>query len=328
MMGLRTLREKVGPYWTHRRSPLVLPRHRAALVAALRTHEQYRDAVISEWMVTPRGNLVGRLHQEGNQPGLMVKVHLHGTAQGDTQRNFQALQVLATLPAPPHVEIPQPIDLLTANIKGICYLISVETEVLSGHIRVAGSIPESRLIDAWGRMASTWSAPDRLSYSILSTRVEEFFAIIPKDPLQSKKLGAAIARACDALQEGEYVLFRGVEHGDLAPGNLLLAAGGRAGVIDWVDMRVVGLPDLDLIHLVLYHHARSEGGGFVRHWTRLLNGVPPASLLARYGSVRQVSALAVAYWIQFICRSIGHSGRSWRELHLWHLGDLIEATWK
>ena len=118
------------------------------------------------------------------------------------------------------------------------------------------------------------------------------------------RLDAAAAWA-DGVLEG---LPRGWSHGDFFPGNLLVADGRLAGVVDWQSAAPGELPFLDLLQLVAHRwrwahdasHAEAVLAGLVP-WARRGGDASAAAYAGAIGveaSPELLEALVVAYWLR------------------------------
>ena len=109
----------------------------------------------------------------------------------------------------------------------------------------------------------------------------------------------------DGLLDG---LPRGWSHGDFFPGNLLVAGGRLAGVVDWQSAAPGELPFLDLLQLVAHRlrwahdasHAEAVLAGLVP-WARRGGDGSAAAYADAIGveaSPELLEALVVAYWLR------------------------------
>ncbi len=115
----------------------------------------------------------------------------------------------------------------------------------------------------------------------------------------------AAAAWADRVLDG---LPRGWSHGDFFPGNLLVADGRLAGVVDWQSAAPGELPFLDLLQLVAHRwrwahdasHAEAVLAGLVP-WARGGGDAAAAAYAGAIGveaSPELLEALVVAYWLR------------------------------
>ena len=121
---------------------------------------------------------------------------------------------------------------------------------------------------------------------------------------QALGLDATTAWA-DSVLDG---LPRGWSHGDFFPGNLLVADGRLAGVVDWQSAAPGELPFLDLLQLVAHRwrwahgasHAEAVLAGLVS-WARRGGDAASAAYAEAIGveaSPELLEALVTAYWLR------------------------------
>jgi hypothetical protein len=107
------------------------------------------------------------------------------------------------------------------------------------------------LADFHRRTASQRLADDELVGLLVHQPVGTLQAHITDRPGWIEALAVMEARLARELR-GKTVTVSRI-HGDFAPGNILLTAAGDsvAGIIDWDQARPLGLPDVDLVFLLL-----------------------------------------------------------------------------
>jgi aminoglycoside phosphotransferase (APT) family kinase protein len=133
----------------------------------------------------------------------------------------------------------------------------------------------------------------------------------PAQPSAAEDAEALGGAGLDAAAWADGVLGglpRGWSHGDFFPGNLLVADGRLAGVVDWQSAAPGELPFLDLLQLVAHRWRWRHGAS---HAEAVLAGLVPwarrggDAAAAAYGqtigaepSAELLEALVVAYWLR------------------------------
>jgi aminoglycoside phosphotransferase (APT) family kinase protein len=216
-------------------------------------------------------------------------------------------------------------DELIENARALSYL-----HARDGTGRVRTLVPR---VLATGRSGlADWTLESRIRGSALPTRADaatlsscidflESLHLVPgagDDRVSFVDCAREVAPACaasdadlvtrigEALDERLADVPRGFAHGDFFPGNVLLDAGGLAGVIDWDGGGPGRVPLVDLLHLVLHVEdpPRDDEWGpeLVRRllpWASAGGDGTAADYLSR---VRAADAplvdLVVAYWLE------------------------------
>jgi aminoglycoside phosphotransferase (APT) family kinase protein len=133
----------------------------------------------------------------------------------------------------------------------------------------------------------------------------------PAQPSSAEDAQALGDAGVDAAAWADRVLAglpRGWSHGDFFPGNLLVADGRLAGVVDWQSAAPGELPFLDLLQLVAHRwrwahgasHAEAVLDGLVP-WARRGGDAVAAAYAGTIGvepSPELLEALVVAYWLR------------------------------
>ena len=208
-------------------------------------------------------------------------------------------------------------------------LLDVEAEVLERIRADGGSVLASRVPATLARGregVASWSLERRLEGGPAprepSPALEEdevaflaaLFALPGSDADQPSAAADAEALGLAGLDAAAWAdrvldgLPRGWSHGDFFPGNLLVAAGRLAGVVDWQSAAPGELPFLDLLQLVAHRRREEHGASHAETvlaqlvpWARRGGDATAAAYAEAIGvesSPELLEALVTAYWLR------------------------------
>jgi hypothetical protein len=173
-------------------------------------------------------------------------------------------------------------------------------------------------VEAWTRaLAGPSSRPRVPLRSLWGPALERVLAELDRStPGETPRVGSVgvvglaerTARALDAL--AEVVVPAVLEHGDLAPPNLLRLKGGRLGVVDWEVADPAGLPLGDLLFFAAFAaFAASDGRGGVDPGAIPLLPAAARGTIERQAAHLEIAptlipALTVAMWARWADRQL------------------------
>lgn len=288
------------------------------------------DLKIVNWQVTARDLFVMAVASPTTRRSIHIKANLRAADGNNVLANYEALVLLSRKEKIFNISIPKPLCLLREEVNGCNTSISAEESLAGGVIGRSREKDMTSAVDVaykgWERMSRTWATQNFDRAEVLGSRIQQWCAELKTYGMDMEFLQPN-PTVVDMLLSRQWPRMHGVEHGDYSPGNLLMEANGVLGVVDWGELRVEGLPELDLIHLALYGRALELKRAIGDAWRDALDGKPPPLLLRHYRDAEMISAICCVYWLHFVCRSLSHVNETWRRVHVVGGANAISNTW-
>lgn len=255
--------------------------------------------------------------------GIVLKIPVQASATNGLQRNYENISILAKTERQYAFLVPRPLEKWqgTMSLEGV---ITAETR-LEGTTASCYTYSDE-LQERVQSIAAIWRKnvsdveTDRLRNclsSFVTERSSACLALSEVNSVDKTLLSPVLSRLAELAESGDFDAFgMGLSHGDFWLGNILVCADGKIGLIDWADMREVGLLELDVCHLALYSHAQRHHKDLVESWADAFESGLPFGLGRADMSLLQRDALLCLYWVCHITKVKEARDQKWLEQYM------------